>query len=146
MDKTELTQFLEKFTIDEQIITQFLKDKQIIEKNKNIFLSEKPFEEKQVSGNGLIFIQLNKFLPSTYLLKFIAQNSACIQAKGNKQAMNFTYGKNLSFDSTIKTTLVNGKCYIVKCDDSIIGYAKIDKTQKHPILNEMNIGEYLKEN
>lgn len=146
MNKQDIIQFLEKFELDNQTIDKFLENKQIIEKNKNIFLTDKPFDKNQVLDNGIIFIQLNKFLPTTYLLKFISENTPTIQVKSQKQAMNYTYGKNLSFDSTIKTTLVNSRCYIVKFEDMILGYAKIDKTQKHPIINEMNIGEYLKEN
>lgn len=151
MNKQKLIIFLEKFEIKEEIIEEFLKDKQIIEINKNIFLTKNNFKENQVLGNNLLFIQLNNLLPSKYLLNFIFHNSKNqVQLRGEKQALNFTYTKPLSFDSIRNVNQLRfekDKYYLVVFENSVIGYFEYEvRDKKHPLRNVFNIGEYLHEN
>lgn len=146
MNKEELIQFLSNFEINENTIADSLNNKQIHTINQNVFISDNKFEKNQIFGDILLFIKLKKLLPSKYLLKFIQTHTKTINIKSEKRALDFTYGKNLSFDSIIKEQiLINQKYYIISYKDNILGYAQIDKKQKAPIINIMNIGEYLKE-
>ncbi|MDA3855200.1 MAG: hypothetical protein PF569_02990 [Candidatus Woesearchaeota archaeon] len=146
MDIRELREFLEKFCLPEDKIDEFTSNKSLIVKNSNIFLTNKKLNKDEVFTNGLIFVNLQKLLPSSYLLKYIHQNTKPIKIKSEKQSLNFTYAKSLSLDSVnCNQRLVENQYYIVEYQETILGYAKFIQDQKHAIINIMNIGEYLKE-
>lgn len=151
MNIEKIKEFLIKFNINKDIILKFLENKKIENKNNNIFLIENEFKTNQIYKEELIFIKLNLILPSKYLLKFISENTKnIIEAKSEKQAIEFTYGKSLSFQSIINKYQLKFKeeeLYLITYQKSIIGYFKYDpKNKTHPIKNLMNIGEYLHEN
>jgi len=152
MNEKLLIEFLEKFDIEKNIISEFLKNKKILEKNKNIFLIPKNdnFIKNQVYSDLLILIDLNSFLPSKFLLKFIRENTNnLIEISNEKQALNFTYSKKILIESTKnpKARFNLDKSYIVIYKNNILGYAKfVNKNGNFYFENEMNIGDYLKEN
>ena len=147
MDVKELIDFLLKFDVEQEKIDDFIKDKNIIEKNKHVFLTVDEFDKNQVFGDGLIFINLNGFLPSSYLLEFIRVNSKTIIVKNEKQSLNFSYFKSLAISTIEQMRLLQNRYYIVEFAGVALGYADFDKKniKKLPIRNLMNIGEYLKE-
>lgn len=148
MKLKELKEFLLKFDIAESKIEEFIENKQIIEVEGNLYLTSEKFKKNQYSGNGLIFIQLKSLLPSKYLIKFILKNTENIaEIKSEKQAMNFTYSKNLSFESIASNTrFIKGKYYLIKYKNQVLGYVEKDiSDKKHPLKNNFNIGNYLKE-
>lgn len=148
MELQELRDFLLKFEIVESKIDEFIGDKQIIEVEDNLYLTSERFEKNQYSTDGLIFIQLKSFLPSKYLIEFIYKNTKNIaEIKSEKQAMNFTYSKNLSFESIgSETRFIKGKYYLITYKNQVLGYVEKDKAdKKHPLQNNFDIGEYLKE-
>ncbi|MCA9459840.1 MAG: hypothetical protein KC550_04805, partial [Nanoarchaeota archaeon] len=101
MNIIELKEFLEQFQVKELKINEFLQNKKIIEINNNFFLikNDDKLNKNQVFQDTLIYIQLKDMLPSKYLLEFINKNSnSKVELKGEKQAINFTYGKNLSLE------------------------------------------------
>ncbi len=149
MDIQTFKKELQKFNIEEEKINSIIKNKNILKLNQNYFLIDKnqTIKNNQTYTNNIIYIQLRKLLPSKFLLNLIdktTQNK--IEIKNEKQALNFTYGKDLHTDSIKEITLQNNQYYIVKYNKNILGYAKFDKTKKHQIINKLNIGEYLKEN
>ncbi len=145
MNHNEITCFLKKFDIKDENIAEFFLNKKIIEKNENIFLSERKIEKNLVYTDTLIYIKLLKLLPSMFLLDFIYNNTQNIlYLKNSKNAINFTYGKDLKLDAIDKKIkLEENKMYILLFDEEIIG---IIKYENNLLKNEMNIGEYLKEN
>lgn len=146
MNINDFREFLESFCLPEDKINEFISNKSLFIKNNNIFLSNNKLEKNEVFNNGLIFINLQKLLPSSYLLKYIQKNTKPIKLKSEKQSLNFTYSKSLSLDSIEKNQrLVGDRYYIVEYKETILGYAKFIETQKHSVINIMNIGEYLKE-
>lgn len=148
MNKENLIEFLANFLVPQEKIDEFLQDKKIVEKNKNIYLVKDNFKENEVHKDTLLYIQLNQSLPSKYLLNFIKENTKnLIEIKNEKQALNFTYGKDLAKDSIRAfTQMTDKKNYIVLYQNKIVGYCFLDKSQKVGFKNLMNIGEYLKEN
>jgi hypothetical protein len=132
MNIQELKEFLNNFCLPEDKIEQFISNKSIVSKNNNIFLTNKKFEKNEIFDEGLIYIKLRTLLASKYLLRFIKDNSeGAVTIKNEKQALNYTYGKSLSFDSIEKNhPLIKNKYYIVEYNDNILGYAQIDKTKK----------------
>lgn len=140
-----LRDFLKKFDISKTKIADFFLGKKLIEKGGNYFLLKKEFEENEVFNDSLLFIKLKQLLPSIYLLNFIKDNSKIqVEILKERRALDFTYGKNLNFEGTKITggRLEEGKNYIVKYDDEILGYVKLNGSN---MKNEMNIGEYLRE-
>jgi len=149
MEIIELITFLEKFDIEETKITNFVKNKIIIEKNENLFLRQNKFKNNQIFDDNLIFIQLKNLLPSKYLLNFIFNNTKNkAELKSEKQAMNFTYSKNLAFESIASDIrFIKGKYYLIIFKNKLLGYVEKEKgDKKHPLQNLFDIGEYLKEN
>jgi len=151
MEIKDLIIFLKKFEIKEEKIKSFIGEKLIIEKNSHFFLTNQ--KDKIIKTDLLLFINLKFLLPSKFLLNFIFKNSEnIVEVKSEKQAMNFTYGKDLSIDSIIK---VQGKhfkvgiYYLLIYKNLILGYFEYlgnnQKNKKHPLFNLMNIGRYLKE-
>jgi len=146
MDIPELKGFLSNFCLPEDKIDEFILNKSIVTKNDNIFLTNKDFTKREVFNDGLIFIKLKILLPSKYILSFIHKNTKPIIIKSQKQALNYTYGKSLSLDSVNKNQqLQDGKYYILESNKIALGYVQYKKTERFPIFNLMNIGEYLKE-
>lgn len=148
----DLKTFLLEFNIEEIIVDEFLKNKEIIKINNNTFLVKAenlPLPKNQVYTDNLLFIQLEKYLPSRFLLEFISNNSKSLQIKNEKQSLNYTYGKSLKLESLQKdihnTRIEENRLYIVKFNEDILGYCKFNQSKKE-ICNIMNIGEYLKEN
>jgi hypothetical protein len=143
MNIEELKKYLENFMIKEEIIDEFLEDKKIIERNMNLYLSRSDFEKNEVFQDSLIFIKLEKLLPSEYLLSFIKNNSKVLNVKNIKRASDFTYGKNLKQESfSNANNLIVDKFYIVSFDEKIIGIGNFFNKQ---LNNIMNVGEFLKE-
>lgn len=151
MNLSEFQNYLKKFDISEDKINNYVKDKKLFEVNSNLFLSEDKFENNQIYGDTLLFINLaNGLFLSTYLLNFIKENSKNIlRLKSDKHKVNFTYGKSLSLDSVSKSSnlkLTENKHYLILCDDVILGIVEYNtKDKKFPLENKFNIGEYLKE-
>lgn len=149
MKLQEVNNFLKKFNIEEQKIREYTKDKEIVKINENIFLTKKKLDKNQIYTDGLIFIKLKKLLPSKFLLEFIKNNSENqVNVKGEKQALNFSYGKDLSLDSIkSKMKFNSNQFYLATYENEELGYFQFNKTNKqHPIKVIMNIGEYLHEN
>ncbi len=149
MDISDLRLFLEKFGLDSKKIDDFIGSKKLFVVNRNVFLSKKSFEKNQVFGEGLVFIKLNKLLPSTFLLNFILETEGNFcELKSEKQALNFTFGKSLSFDSVKEgVRFSRGSYYLVVFEKKFLGYVELNKNdKKFPLKNLMNVGEYLKEN
>jgi len=142
MNKPEVIDFLKQFDIKDNIIDNFLKNKHIITVNNNTFLTTKKFEKNQIYGGTLLFIQLKEHLPSKFLLDFIKQNTKLAEIISEKQALNFTYGKDLKIGQVKYQQFNNKQLYIVTHKDEILGYAKYYEKEFN---NLMNIGEYLKE-
>lgn len=148
MNLQKLKQFLLDFNLNEEIVEDFLKNKQIKEINKNYFLINKNtnLQKNQIFEETLIFIQLNEFLPSKYLLSFIKENQGLfVEIRNEKQAINFTYSKTLKFASIIKKKGSFENKYLAIYDNEILGYGEFSQNKKE-FKNLMNIGEYLKEN
>lgn len=146
MNIEEFKGFLEKFCLPEDKIKEFMLNKSLVAKNSNIFLIDKKLEKNEVFRDGLVFINLQKLLPSSYLLRYIHENTKPIKIKSEKQSLNFTYAKSLSLDSVnCNQRLLEDRYYIVEYQETLLGYAKFIQDQKHPVINIMNIGEYLKE-
>ena len=161
MNLNNLWEFLEKFDIKKVIIDEYLENKRIVEVNNNIFLINKNsnFDKTQIYDNGLIFIQLKLLLPSTFLLNFIKLNSPnIINVKSKKTVLAFTYSKSLNFEQVKVSNRVSpGKFYLTIFEDKVLGYVSLDEkmyanaknmsnSRYFPLINKMNIGEYLKEN
>jgi len=153
MNLDQLIKFLIKFNVERKIIEEFLKDKQIIQINKNYFLINKNTKIKtdQVYTDKLIFIQLNNLLPSKFLLNIIKKNTKnIIEVKSEKQALEYTYSKSLSFASIKNKYQLKFKeeeYYLIEYENQILGYFQYNPNHKtHPIKNIFNIGEYLHEN
>ncbi len=151
MEINELREFLTKFKLDLNSIENYLNNKKIITINKNIFLSENKFENNEVYKDELLFINLNdKLLPSKFLLEFIRNNTKnIIEIKNEKQTIEFTYSKSLGFSSIINKFQLKfneDEYYLALYQNNIIGYFKYNpETKKFPLINLMNIGEYLHE-
>lgn len=136
---TDLKKFLNHFDILEKSVNNFLKNKRIVKKNNNIYLvpNDYKFLNREVGNKFLIFLKLKKKVPSLYLLKFIKNNSKCINIKNQKKALSYTYGKDL-----VLTNSYNGYALITN-ENLILGIGKIEKFK---LKNIFNVGEYLREN
>lgn len=102
MDKKNIILFLENFEIEKQKIDIFFQNKKIVKKNNNIYLidANHNLQKNQIFSSNILFINLkSNYLPSKFILDFISQNSNVIKIKNEKQAINFTFGKNLHTDS-----------------------------------------------
>lgn len=146
---SEFVAFLEKFNLPESEIKKFVEGKKLFSTMQgNIFLNSIRQQGQNVYSEGLIFVQLKRLLPSKFLLKFLFQNSKnIVEIKTEKQALNFVYGKHLDIGSiTFNGTFVPKKFYLVQFEGNVLGYINYDSNEKYQLRNEMNIGEYLKEN
>jgi len=69
--------------------------------------------------------------------------------RGEKQALNYSYGKDITFESIRNMNQLRfqkEKLYLVIFEEEVYGYFKFDKENKrHPLKNIMNIGQYLHE-
>ncbi len=145
MKADELRSFLKGFDVSNSKISKFFLGKKLYVKNENVFLCEREFEEDEVFNDSLIFIKLKRLLPSKYLFDFISKNSKnIVSVKSSKKALDFTYGKDLSL-SHIRCSLRldEKKFYLVVHNEDPIGYIKFVNKK---LLNQMNIGDYLREN
>ena len=143
MNKRDVIDFLEQFNIEEDKINKFFKDKYVITINNNTFLTKKNFQKNQVYGDTLLFIQLKKHIPSKFLLDFIKKHTNLVEITTDKQALNFTYGKNIKIQSVKYRNFKENQLYIVTYQDEILGFARFENKE---FINLMNIGEYLQEN
>ncbi len=146
MDLKKLILFLEKFDIKKENIQNIISKKEIIIKNSgNILLTSQKIKENETKVDEIIFIKLNKLLPTTYLLKIIQKNSNNnIEINQERKALDFTYGKDLDLNSIkTKIKLIENNYYILKFNNNILGYVEF---KNNKLKNIMNIGEYLKEN
>jgi hypothetical protein len=144
LDKLKL--FLEKFDIKKEDITKIISNKKIIVKeNGNVLLTNENLKNNETQVDEIIFIKLNKLLPTKYLLKTISLNSKnIVDIKNDRKGLDFTYGKDLMIDMIkTKIKLENNKYYVTKFDNKILGYSEF---KNNKLKNIMNIGEYLKEN
>ena len=145
MRADELRSFLKGFDVSNSKISKFFLRRKLYEKNENVFLCEREFEEDEIFNDSLVFIKLKRLLPSKYMLDFISKNSKnIVSVKSSKKALDFTYGKDLSLNY-IKCSLKldEKKFYLVVYDKEPIGYIKFVNKK---LLNQMNIGDYLREN
>ena len=150
MDKTSFRKFLEKFDINQENLDKILDNKEIKKIKSNYFLIDKDkvsiLNENQVFTDTLIYIQLQKLLPSKYLLKLIFENTSnkC-ELTNQKQVDNFLFFKDLTVKATKTRNLKNGKYHIVVFENEILGICEFKKEDKYPIFNVFNLGEYLRE-
>lgn len=143
LNKSELSEFLSKFSIEKEIIDKFLLGKEIVEINSNLFLTQKKPSKDLVYEDILLFIDLRRFLPSKFLLDFISKNSKTLSVKTDKSALNFTYFKDLLVNEVIEKNLESNKYYIITYSNEILGFCEF---KGNKLLNLMNIGQYLQEN
>jgi hypothetical protein len=145
MNKKDFFEFLKKFDLKKESIYKLIENKDVFENKNNIFLSKKKLEKNCVYTDKIIFVKLKKLLVSNFLLNYIGENTKnIINIKNSKQALNFTYGKNLVLESVkIDNKIKKNSYYIIKFEDTILGYVKL---QEKRLENLMNIGEYLREN
>lgn len=144
MNISDLKDFLASFGLTPFYIDEFIKAKTLVERNGNYFLAITEFKEKQVSGDQLIFIQLSKLVPSTFLLSYIAKHADKVIVKDEQKALDITYGKNLPKSEIFSSkTFLNGKRYLLQHKDKVLGYGKLLGSV---FQIEFNIGEYLREN
>lgn len=107
---------------------------------------------KEFSEEAFIELRGNK-IPTRFLLNFLLEKlpeESIVEVKTEKQALNFTYGKNLSRESVFlaqRRRLEEGRMYLIIFDKKPLGYASFTKESKKSITlhNEMNIGMYLRE-
>ena len=143
MEKTQVIEFLRNFNMTDKIINEFLENKKIITKNNNVYLSEKEFDNNQIMGGEILFVNLTKQLPSKFLLKFIKEKTKALNIKNSKRASDFTYGESVKQESfSNANNLKQDVFYIIEHKGEILGYANFFNKQLH---NIMNIGEYLQE-
>lgn len=148
MQKEEIINFLTKFEIENKKLEKFFENKKIILKNKNIFLDSQKFLKNQVYCSNILYIFLQKQIPSKYFLSFIAKNSTKLELKNKKQALNFTYSKDIKINSLKlknENELKDKKYYILEYNKQILGFVEYNKKNKI-LKNRFNIGEYLYEN
>lgn len=147
MDKTELTLFLKKFSLSEDVITDFLKDKQLEEVNGNIFLVSQPFEKHQVYDSMMIFISLEEVVPTRDLLEFIFKHTNnLLKISSHKQIQRVLYGEDLSVDAiSKKVSFTPHNYYLVVSQKNVLGVIEYLGVGKFPFKNLYNIGQYLKE-
>jgi len=152
MDKKKVREFLENFDLDKEVIDGFVSDeKEIEKKNVGVYLVDEKFSYEEVYREDIVFVNLKeKLLPSKFLLEFLNENSKRkVIISNRKNALNFTYGKNLSKDmveSFENGDFEEGKYYTVEYEGNVLGYVEFLSKNKMMFKNKMHIGEYLKEN
>ena len=145
MRADELRDFLKNFELSNAKIADFFKGKKMAKRDNNIFLVESDLEENVKFKDTLLFIKLQKFLPSTYLLNYLKDNTKDIlEIKTERSALSFTYGRPLKFVEVNANFKLQGgkKYYIVTYNNRPLGYVNLDKNK---LWNRMNIGDYLRE-
>lgn len=136
MNNKELNLFFEKFNLRNNF-----RDLKLV--NNNLFNLSK-ITKNQVYGDDLLFLKLNKLVPSIKLLTYISENSKNkVEIINRKKAIDFTYGKNLSLDSIVKFKLEKNKYYLIFYQKKIIGVVEFNGFE---LKNIFNLGDYLKEN
>lgn len=148
MNTESLTKFLEKFDINQEDINNILQNKEIKKIKSNYFLVDKDqkLEENQVFTDTLIYIQLQKLLPSKYLLEIIFNltKNKC-ELTNQKQVDRFLFFKDLTIQATKTRNLKENKYHIVTFENQTLGICEFKKSDKYPIFNIFNLGEYLRE-
>jgi ribosome biogenesis protein Nip4 len=145
-----LKSFLFDFGVFNEKTDLYFKGKKLFRNNYGVYLRKKNFDKKQVFNDDLIFINLKDLVPTTYLLNFIYENTNNFLEINEKNALKFTYGKDLIVeDKKIIGFLVkNSMSYIVLVfNKSVIGLGKINIINKGKLIikNIFNIGQYLRE-
>ncbi len=148
MDKKDLIRFFDLFGIEKEKIDFFLQGKFLVEKNGHIFLREEDLDDDVVYEDNLLFITLQKTLPSRFLLEQVRElGGACAFVKSEQAALMFTYGKDV-FEQHLESgdLLSLEKHYLLLFEDSLLGYGQIRKENGTLLFRPlMNIGEYLRE-
>lgn len=147
MNLDNVRNFLLSFTVDEQQVDYFLQDKKLFVKFNHIFLVERGFSGKKVSDNQLLYIQLEKLLPSKYFLSQIKELvPRVLFLRSRDLSLKFLYGKNLPTSLDYGVTLEVGKNYLVDFQGEILGYVGcVAENGDVRLVNEFHIGEYLRE-
>lgn len=147
MNLDNVRNFLLSFTVDEQQVDYFLQDKKLFVKFNHIFLVERGFSGKKVSDNQLLYIQLEKLLPSKYFLSHIKELvPRVLFLRSRDLSLKFLYGKNLPTSLDYGVTLEVGKNYLVDFQGEILGYVGcVAENGDVRLVNEFHIGEYLRE-
>ncbi len=143
MDLNYLRDYLISFNLSSEIIDSFLDNKKIFLKFNQIYLVDKGFSGKKVFDSNLIFIQLEKLLPSKFLLDFILKNTPNkVNLRSREVVLKLVYGKTLPRGIDYGVNFENDKRYILDYYSECISVHKIENDN---FINEFNIGEYLKE-
>lgn len=147
MNLDTIRTFISSFTVDEEEVNSFLENKKLFVKFNHIFLVEKGFSGKKVSDNQLLYIQLEKLLPSKYfLLELNTLVSRSLFLKSRDVSLKFLYGKDLPAHLDYGVKLEEGKRYLVDYQGEILGYVRcITENGNLRLVNEFHIGEYLRE-
>ena len=147
MDLDTVKTFISSFAVDEEEVTSFLENKKLFVKFNHIFLVEKGFSGKKVSDNQLLYIQLERLLPSKYfLLELKDLVSRSLFLKSRDVSLKFLYGKDLPAHLDYGVKLEEGKRYLVDFQGEILGYVQcISENGNLRLVNEFHIGKYLKE-
>ena len=145
MKAEALRKFLKKFVISNSKVSNYFLGKKLIVRHDNVFLVHDDFDENEIFKDELVFIKLKKFLPSTYLLEDIKNNTNnVLEIRTERLALDFTYGKPLNFRNLVTNIkLKSGVYYIVTFQDRPLGYVELVNSK---IRNLMNVGDYLREN
>ena len=147
MNLDTIRTFISSFTVDEEEVNLFLENKKLFVKFNHIFLVEKGFSGKKVSDNQLLYIQLEKLLPSKYFLlelKELVLRSLFL--KSRDVSLKFLYGKDLPAHLDYGVKLEEGKRYLVDYQGEILGYVQcISENGNLRLVNEFHVGEYLRE-
>lgn len=115
MNINDFSEFLAKFDIPEKIIKEFTSAKVLVQLRSNVYLTDKDFEPREIHKDIIMFIRLQRLVPTSYLLNFIARHSPNTVDVNDKQAVDFTYGRDLSFQAmrNNKNRLLDNKYYLL---------------------------------
>ena len=147
MDLDTLKKFLMGFGIKKDLIDEYLKDKKLFLKFNHLYLVDKGFPGKKVFDDQLLYVALQKNVPSKYFLlslKKLVDRSLFL--KSRDVSLKFLYGKNLSSALDYGVTLKENQRYLVDYQGEILGYVMFKKERGEFILqNDFHIGDYLRE-
>ncbi len=128
--------FLKDLGVGSKDIDEFVKDKEIVINNYGLFLSGRS-AEKRFLIDELIFVNLKRIVPTIGFLKKISKIGRCYEVKNFKEALNYTYGK----DVVLRSKQEEGLC-LMRYKHFILGLGRIKGRR---IMNVFNVGEYLRE-
>ncbi len=148
MDKAELKEFLQKFSLSKEVIDDFFRNKEIEISNGNIFLVSNSFQKNQVYDSMMLFISLEELVPTRDFLEFIFKHTTnIIKISSHKQIQRVLYGEDISVDAiSKKVSFTPDLFYLAIHEKKVLGVIEYLGVGKFPFKNVYNLGQYLKEN